>query len=119
MLILIIGFHCSTGNIQNLQTCPFGSFMTSFQLKVSPDGNATDNTAANNIRFKCANDFEITGIGNGGGYWGDYSESCPEGICGIETRVRDNGGLLVDNTALNDVRFTCCEAADFIAPLYN
>lgn len=35
----------------------------------------------------------------------------PTGICGLETRVRADGGLLIDNTALNDVRFTCCPAA--------
>lgn len=83
--------------------------MTSFQLRVSPNGNTTDNTAANNIRFLCANGEEISSVGNTEGYWGDYSEACTEGICGMETRVKESGGFTVDNTALNDVRFTCCE----------
>ncbi|XP_032789834.2 vitelline membrane outer layer protein 1 homolog [Daphnia magna] len=102
-----------TGNWQNVQTCPFGAYMKSFQLLVSPAGNTTDNTAVNNIRFMCSNDRDISGIGNREGYWGEYSAECPEGICGLETRVRPDGGLLVDNTALNDVRFTCCAAAEF------
>ncbi len=88
--------------------------MTSFQLRVSPNGNTTDNTAVNNIRFKCANDREISSVGNTNGYWGDYSEACPEGICGMETRVRESGGIAIDNTAMNDVRFTCCTPADLI-----
>ncbi|KAK4026398.1 hypothetical protein OUZ56_015396 [Daphnia magna] len=102
-----------TGNWQNVQNCPFGAYMKSFQLRVSPAGNMTDNTAVNNIRFMCSNDRDISGIGNREGYWGEYSAECPEGICGLETRVRPDGGLLVDNTALNDVRFTCCAAAEF------
>ena len=109
MIILIN----STGSFQNVQTCPFGAYMKSFQLRVSPAGNTTDNTAVNNIRFKCSNDREINGIGNTGGYWGDYSTECVDGICGLETRVRPDGGVVVDNTALNDVRFTCCTPAHF------
>ena len=89
-----------------------GSYLTAFQLKVSPNGNETDNTAANNIQFLCSNGREISGAGNNKGFWGDYSDECVEGICGIETRVRPGGGFPVDNTALNDVRFTCCNTAD-------
>ena len=104
----------STGNFQNLQYCPGGGYMNAFQLKVSPNDNETDNSAVNNIRFRCSvNNFEISGIGNGRGYWGDYSDTCEAGICGVETRVQPQGSLLVDNTALNDVRFTCCDPADF------
>ena len=102
----------STGNWQNIQSCPFGGYMNAFQLKVSPNGNETDNSAANNIQFRCSNGREISGTGNRKGYWGDYSDECLEGICGIETRVRPGGGFPVDNTALNDVRFTCCNTAD-------
>ena len=98
----------STGNWQPVQTCNFGSYMKSFQLRVSPAGNESDNTAVNNIRFMCSNDRDISGIGNTAGYWGEYSAECPDGICGIETRQRPDGGIVVDNTALNDVRFTCC-----------
>ncbi|XP_057376753.1 vitelline membrane outer layer protein 1 homolog [Daphnia carinata] len=99
------------GNTQPVQNCPTGTFLKSFQLRVSPAGNQTDNTAVNNIRFTCSDGSEINGIGNTGGFWGDYSAECVDGICGMETRVRPEGGLLVDNTALNDVRFTCCAPA--------
>ena len=91
-----------------MQSCVLGAYPVAFQLRVSPNGNTTDNTAVNNIRFRCSNGREINSVGNTGGYWGDYSGDCPTGICGLETRVRPDGGLAVDNTALNDVRFTCC-----------
>ncbi len=84
--------------------------MTSFQLRVSPAGTEADNTAANDIRFLCSGGDEINGLGNTDGTWGDYSEVCESGICGMETRVQpfDGGIGHYDNTALNDVRFTCC-----------
>ena len=108
----------SSGDFQRVLTCPSAfvvSYMTSFSLRVQLPFNGTDTTqgdrtAANNIRFLCSNDREINGVGNTDGVWGDYSESCPEGICGMETRVQPfQGGIgHYDNTALNDVRFTCC-----------
>ena len=102
-----------------MQSCILGSYPVAFQLRVSPNGNTTDNTAVNNIRFRCSNGREINSVGNTGGYWGDYSGDCVDGICGIETRVRPDGGVAVDNTALNDVRFTCCTAADLLDPVDN
>ncbi|KAI9549844.1 hypothetical protein GHT06_010852 [Daphnia sinensis] len=105
------------GDWQPIRECPAGSYMKSFRMRVSPAGqttetNTTDNTAINNIRFTCSNGRELRGEGNTGGTWGNYSAECVDGICGMETRFRPDGGLLVDNTALNDVRFTCCTPAD-------
>jgi hypothetical protein len=87
--------------------------MTSFSLRVQLPFNETeqgDKTAANDIRFMCHNNREIDGRGNNDGVWGDYSDVCETGICGMETRVQpyDGGIGHYDNTALNDVRFTCC-----------
>ena len=99
----------SAGTLQQIQSCLLGSYLTSFQLRVSPAGNTTDDTAVNNIGFTCSNGRQISGVGNNGGYWGDYSDACVDGICGLETRVQlPRGGLVTDLTALNDVRFTCC-----------
>jgi hypothetical protein len=116
-IILILNQN-SSGDFQRVQSCPSAfvvAYMTSFSLRVQLPFNGTDTTqgdrtAANNIRFLCSNDREINGVGNTDGVWGDYSESCPEGICGMETRVQPfQGGIgHYDNTALNDVRFTCC-----------
>ncbi|XP_057365055.1 vitelline membrane outer layer protein 1 homolog [Daphnia carinata] len=100
-----------SGDYHAVQTCPFGGYMKSFQLRVSPNGTEADNTAANDIRFRCSNGGEINGLGNTHGDWGQYSEECANGLCGIETRVQpyDGGIGHYDNTALNDVRFTCCK----------
>jgi hypothetical protein len=107
---LVIQYLRSSGDFRGIQTCAFGGYMTSFQLRVSPAGTEADNTAANDIRFKCSAGDEINGLGNTGGDWGDYSEVCDNGICGMETRVQPYEGGIghLDNTALNDVRFTCC-----------
>lgn len=100
----------SSGDFQQIYTCPFGGYMTKFILRVSASGSSSDNTAANDIRFMCSNGYEINGPGNTGGVWGQESGECVDGICGMETRVQpfDGGIGHYDNTALNDVRFTCC-----------
>ena len=101
----------SSGDFLAVETCGFGGYMTSFQLRVSPAGTEADNTAVNDIRFRCSNGDEINGIGNTDGTWGDYSDVCENGICGMETLLQPYAGGIghYDNTALNDVRFTCCK----------
>ena len=103
----------SSGTYETRHNCVFGSYLVAFQLRVEPLGNSTDNTAANNVAFRCSNGRELSGRGNTKGEWGEWSAECAEGICGIETRVRAFGGSGVDDTALNDVRFTCCASADY------
>lgn len=79
---------------------------------------ALDDTSVNSVMFSCAELFyqkwdpqqlEVP-IANTKGQYGDWSEQCPIGsaICGLQTRVEDyiRKG---DNTALNDVKFFCCE----------
>jgi hypothetical protein len=84
--------------------------ITEYILRVSAAGSEVDNTAANDIRFMCSNGYEIKEPGNTGGMWGEESGECADGICGMETLVQayDGGIGHYDNTALNDVRFTCC-----------
>jgi len=72
-----------------------------------------DNTAANNIHFQCSDGRLLRGVGNENGQWSaTYSDECPTGICGIQTKVKAPtpfpAGVAVDETALNDVRFECC-----------
>ncbi|KAI4890386.1 hypothetical protein NFI96_014544 [Prochilodus magdalenae] len=83
--------------------------LVAFQLRVeSYRGVYADDTAVNNIRFKCSNGAILEGDGMGWGTWGSWSANCAgKGICGIETRVEAPQGPL-DDASLSDVRFYCC-----------
>ncbi|XP_064425389.1 vitelline membrane outer layer protein 1 homolog [Latimeria chalumnae] len=119
-----IRLYCSTLN-SNLQThmiesgsgpwgswtadvwCPDG-YLTAFQLKVEPYAWYRDNTAANNLKFRCSTGQIVEGDGGSWGEFGSWSQSCSGvGICGLKTRIQEPQGS-GDDTALNDVRFYCC-----------
>ncbi|KAI5612877.1 vitelline membrane outer layer protein 1, partial [Silurus asotus] len=99
----------SWGEWTDIQWCKSG-MLKSFQLRVEPyQGTMWDDTAANNIKFKCSGDEEIKGAGMSWGDWGSWSETCTgSGICGLQTIVEEPKGV-GDDTALNDVRFYCCD----------
>ncbi|KAK3555428.1 hypothetical protein QTP86_016123 [Hemibagrus guttatus] len=88
--------------------CPTG-VLKSFQLQVqSYQGWALDDSAANNIRFKCTNGQVLQGAGMNCWTWGSWSSLCGgTGICGIQTKVESSQGIS-DDTSLNDARFYCC-----------
>ncbi|XP_075433786.1 vitelline membrane outer layer protein 1 homolog [Ascaphus truei] len=79
-----------------------------FNLGVSPPQGDGDDTAANNIMFKCSDETILVKLWLLWGSFGGWSQSCNIGICGISTRVERYQGK-GDDTALNDVKFTCCE----------
>ncbi|XP_017542418.1 vitelline membrane outer layer protein 1-like [Pygocentrus nattereri] len=89
--------------------CPSGMLMA-FQLRVEGQQGDGDDTAANNIRFQCSGvDVDFVGWGTSWGEWGNWSKYCTgKGICGIQTKVEEPQGS-GDDTALNDVRFFCCD----------
>ncbi|KAG8544450.1 hypothetical protein GDO81_022477, partial [Engystomops pustulosus] len=84
--------------------CPDG-ILKSFALQVEPPMGFLDDTAANNINFECTDQTVLRPNGGRWGTFGKWSESCPNGICAIQTKVEPPGG---DDTALNDVTFGCC-----------
>lgn len=95
------------------QYCEKG-MLTSFQLRVEPhqgEGVILDDTAANNIRFRCSSEEELEGTGLDWGEYGDWSDACEEGsgVCGIKTRMELYQGRAVDDTALNDLELYCCK----------
>ncbi|KAF4098992.1 hypothetical protein G5714_021022 [Onychostoma macrolepis] len=97
----------SWGRWTDIKWCPSG-FLTAFQLRVERPQGVGDDTAANNIRFKCSRGSFLLGDGTHWGDWGDWSQTCKrKGICGIKTRVEGPRGI-GDDTALNDVRMFCC-----------
>ncbi|OCT90772.1 vitelline membrane outer layer protein 1 homolog [Xenopus laevis] len=91
--------------------CPYG-FLSTFSLRVEGFQGQLDETAANNIKFKCSDNSTLEGDGLSWGMYGALSESCLYGICGITTKVVKPQGF-GDDTALNDVHFSCCAAGAY------
>lgn len=88
--------------------CPTG-VLTSFQIRVEPhQGLFGDDTAVNNVKFRCSSNPTLEGPGTTWGEYGSWSQECGDGgICGIETKMEEYQYGLDDST-LNDVRFHCC-----------
>ncbi|XP_063057058.1 vitelline membrane outer layer protein 1 homolog [Engraulis encrasicolus] len=95
------------GDWTDYQLCPGDARLKSFQLRVErPQGNG-DDTAANNIRFRCTDGTVLEGHGLDWGDWGSWSGECPRGICSMMARLERPVGD-GDDTALNDVQMFCC-----------
>ncbi|XP_060936554.1 vitelline membrane outer layer protein 1 homolog isoform X2 [Limanda limanda] len=98
------------GDWSNAQYCPSG-VLTSFQLRVEGRQGGGDDSAVNNIKFRCSSDHVLEGTGLDWGEYGEWSQVCVNGgICGIETKIEEEQGE-GDDSALNDVRFHCCAGA--------
>lgn len=98
----------SFGEWSQPQYCPSG-VLTSFQIRVEPSqGLFGDDTAVNNIKFRCSSNPTLEAPGMDWGDYGHWSQECGDGgICGIETKMEEyQYGL--DDSSLNDVRFYCC-----------
>lgn len=98
----------SFGEWSHAMYCPTG-VLTSFQIRVEPhQGLFGDDTAVNNIKFRCSSNPTLEGPGTSWGEFGGWSQECGDGgICGIETKMEEYQYGLDDST-LNDVRFHCC-----------
>ncbi|XP_054830428.1 vitelline membrane outer layer protein 1-like [Eublepharis macularius] len=115
-----IRLHCSDGSLitssvgedgtWSYEHSCFLGYLISFSLRVSPPQGIGDDTAANNIKFKCEDGRKLEGNGPAWGTYGAWSETCiMSGICGIQTKVeRPQGLAALDRTELNDVKFFCC-----------
>ncbi|XP_016380018.1 vitelline membrane outer layer protein 1-like [Sinocyclocheilus rhinocerous] len=98
----------SWGQWTEIKWCPSG-FLTAFQLRVESSQGIEDDTAANNIRFRCSRGSLLEGDGTAWGEWGYMSRTCEgKAICGIMTQVEEPQGMR-DDTALNDASMLCCD----------
>lgn len=98
----------SFGEWTQPQYCPSG-VLTSFQIRVEPhQGLFGDDTAVNNVKFRCSTNPTLEAPGTEWGEYGYWSQECQDGgICGIETKMEEyQYGL--DDSSMNDVRFHCC-----------
>ncbi|XP_063411357.1 vitelline membrane outer layer protein 1 homolog [Mytilus trossulus] len=113
--VTIMGQEGPFGYWRDVAMCLYGEVMVSYSLQFEKLFNG-DNSAANYVRFKCR---EIGSPSSGttlgtSGLWGDFgawSEYCAVGsaICGLKVRIQLPQGLIIDDTALNDVQFFCCK----------
>ncbi|XP_060091166.1 vitelline membrane outer layer protein 1-like [Heteronotia binoei] len=88
------------------------SYLNAFSLRVTkPQGSFQDDTAVDNIKFKCSVGSGVEGDGQAWGKYGEWSEACKEGnICGMQTKVeKPTWPQTMDRTELNDVKFFCCK----------
>ncbi|XP_053162238.1 vitelline membrane outer layer protein 1-like [Hemicordylus capensis] len=97
------------GTWTEIDRCPKGKLLQQFSLQVDRPRGIIDDTAANNIRFRCQFGVVLFGRGHDWGKFGGWSKSCAPGfICGIITKMDIDRGI-GDDTALNDVKFYCCD----------
>ncbi len=89
-------------------TCAAGEYLVGFDIRVEDPRGDGDDTAANDLQFRCSNGRVL--LASNGGKWGAWrpGQYCRNGyVCGFRTRVeapRGDG----DDTALNDVAVVCC-----------
>ncbi|XP_067412468.1 vitelline membrane outer layer protein 1-like [Emydura macquarii macquarii] len=113
-----IRLYCTDGSSIESTVGPWGEWsskkmckksnLMSFNLLVEPPQGDADDVAADNIHFKCSDGKWIF---DGGSFWVSIvtkTNWCSSGaICGIQTKVQTYQGR-GDDTALNDVKFFCC-----------
>nr|XP_060637972.1 vitelline membrane outer layer protein 1 homolog [Anolis sagrei ordinatus] len=98
------------GHWSEIRWCPADGVLRAFQLQTEPDQGAGDDTSVNNIRFRCSNGLTLEEVGGPFGDYSEWSNTCYKGgICGMQTKQESYRGAFMDDTALNDVRFFCCE----------
>ncbi|NXU23857.1 VMO1 protein, partial [Thalassarche chlororhynchos] len=93
------------GTWTSFQVCP-GGYLISFSLRTVKSQGGGDDTAANNIQFRCSDATVLVGDGLLWGRFGPWSKSC--NICSLQTKVEPPQGLQND-TVLNNVKFFCCK----------
>ncbi|CAG7659370.1 unnamed protein product [Allacma fusca] len=95
------------GEIRREWQCSSPHFAIGFELRaLEPQGVLWDDVAATNMILQCGYTESLLGDGEDVGVWTGPQNCLNTVICGIQTQV-EYGKL--DDTALNNVKFGCCE----------
>ncbi|XP_077077469.1 vitelline membrane outer layer protein 1-like isoform X2 [Siphateles boraxobius] len=100
--------------------CPRGRYAAGFSLRVEkPSSVIYDNTALNGIRLHCVSrskessgSHDYTTIESDLGNWGEWTDIkwCGSGFLkDFQLRVQSDQGFGFDDTAANNIRFTCSD----------
>jgi Vitelline membrane outer layer protein I (VOMI) len=104
------------GSWKGWSYCPNGGFVKGGQLKIEGQQGGGDDTAANSLKVQCTSSNDWIEA-PGGGPWGNWRNqvSCPTGqvACGVEVRIETP--IDGDDTAMNGLRFACCDAPTWTA----
>lgn len=92
-------------------SCPAGKFITGANLRLEEKQKKKDDTAANDVKFRCEGGAELKSPN--GATWGDWQEaftSCPAGqrVCGVQIKLEGKQGPDDDDTAMNGLSIACC-----------
>jgi hypothetical protein len=101
------------GDWHDVATCNSGEFLVAASMQIErPQGGNKDDTAANQVAFRCSGGQEIRAPAETS--WGDWGAFDPPGlapantaICGFYERLEGKRGD-GDDTALNGLRFLVC-----------
>lgn len=99
------------------QRCPNNRYAQGFQLKTEPNQLWDDDTALNAIKLFCGDPYnpdsaEIKSSEGDFGSWGKVYTCYPGVLTGFQLRVEKDLGSNGDNTATNNVRFSCSSLSD-------
>ena len=109
--------HGHWGKWTQYKKCSEGAYIIGAMLQSEPEqGDLYDDSAANNLKIKCSDGTEkhdpLHGWEGGHeGSWGSWGSCSDTGgyICGLRVKMEEEHWLWrVDETALNQVQFSCC-----------
>lgn len=121
-ITLVLDWAMNWGSWGPQEFCPTGTFAYAFQIKVESE-DASDDTSMNGIELFCrepvdvgregrpprkeAREYSITSNYQKWGEWRGKRE-CPTGfLTGLKMKSEEDQGMLVDDTAANDLEMQC------------
>jgi hypothetical protein len=98
------------GDWEDMGRCKNGGHVKGARVRIEPKQGKGDDTGAVDLELVCEDDSVLKGSTHH--EWGRWRGplTCPTGtaVCGLETRIEAQQGSDHDDTAMNDVKFTCC-----------